>query len=395
MTSSRKRPAVLMVTGAYFPELSGGGLQSRTMIRALEKWFDFAVFTTCTDPRLPVDQRVEGTPVTRVYVDVARPLTKVAAALRTVSFFVRRSRSFDVVHLHGFSQKSILIVLLARLLGKPVIITIHTAVHDEPEGVRRLGRLAYWCYSHADLYLAISEAMADNYRAAGLPPARLRVTSNGVDVERFRPASAEERAAACRQLGLDPVTRWVAFVGFFSREKNPDVLFNAWLALPAALRETTGVVFAGAVVSKYYEVDPALAPAIRDQAARLGLADRVRVLGEVAAIEQVYRGAEVFAMPSTREAFGMVLIEAMASGLPVVATRIPRVTDSIIEDGVSGLLVAPRDVASLTAALTQLLGDPQRAEAIGVRARREVAARYGREASAARWRQIYDQALHS
>ena len=389
------RSAVLMVTGAYFPELSGGGLQARTMTRALRQWLDFEVFTTCTDRSLPHHECVEGTRVTRVYVDVGRPFTKITAAARTVWFFLARSRSFDVVHLHGFSQKSILIVLLARLTGKSVIITIHTAGHDEPEGVRRLGRLAYWCYSRADLYLAISEAMADNYRSAGLPPDRLRVIPNGVDVERFRPAEGEQRDHACRGLGLDPALRWVAFVGFFSREKHPDLLFEAWLALPAALRHRTGLVFAGATESKYHEVDPLLAQSIRDQAARLGIADRIRLLGPVSEVERVYHAADVLAMPSTREAFGMVLVEAMAAGLPVIATRIDRVTDTIVEDGVTGLLVPPRDATALTAALAQLLSAPAPAADMGARARRTVAARYGLEASVARWRQIYSEAVHS
>ena len=389
------RSAVLMVTGAYFPELSGGGLQAQTMTRALRQWLNFEVFTTCTDRSLPHHQFVEGTRVTRVYVDVGRPFTKITAAARTVWFFLARSRSFDVVHLHGFSQKSILIVLLARLVGKPVIITIHTAGHDEPEGVRRLGRLAYWCYSRADLYLAISEAMADHYRSAGLPPDRLRVLPNGVDVERFRPAEGDQRDHACRSLGLDPALRWVAFVGFFSREKHPDLLFEAWLALPAALRERTGLVFAGATESKYHEVDPLLAQSIRDQAARLGIADRIRLLGPVADVEQVYRAADVLAMPSTREAFGMVLVEAMAAGLPVIATRIDRVTDTIVEDGVTGLLVPPRDATALAAALEHLLSAPAQAADMGARARQTVAARYGLEASASRWRQIYNEAVHS
>ena len=286
-------------------------------------------------------------------------------------------------------------MLLARLVGKPVIITIHTAGHDEPEGVRRLGRLAYWCYSHADLYIAISDAMADNYRAAGLPPSRLRVTPNGVDVDRFRPAASGERDAACLALGLNPTTRWVAFVGFFSREKHPDLLFEAWLALPAALRARTGLVFAGATESQYHEVDPLLAQSIRAQATRLGIADRIRLLGQVADVEHVYQAADVLAMPSTREAFGMVLVEAMAAGLPVVATRIDRVTDTIVEDGVTGLLVPPLDVTALTAALDQLLSAPAPAAAIGERARQAVEARYGLEVSAARWRQIYNEAVHS
>lgn len=393
--STARRRTVLMVTGAYFPELSGGGLQCRTMIHALEDWLDFQVLTTCTDATLPATQVVEGTPVTRVYVDVDRPLTKVAAAWQTIRFFLNRGASFDVVHLHGFSQKSVLVILLARLLGKKVIITIHTAGTDEPAGVRQLGRLAYWCYSHADRFLAISEAMARNYRAAGLPEERLSVVPNGVDVGRFRQGQPGERAACCRELGLDPALRWIAFVGFFSRDKNPDLLLDAWLAMAPAQREGSGLVFAGATESKYHEVDPRIAQRMRALAISRGVSERVCFAGELPGVERVYRAAEVLAMPSTREAFGMVLVEAMASGLPVVATRIPGVTDTIVEDGVTGLLVPPRDSGALARALERVLADRPWAGAVGALARSSVAARYGLEVSATRWREIYTQALHS
>jgi glycosyltransferase involved in cell wall biosynthesis len=387
--STRPRPSVLMVTGAYFPELSGGGLQCRTMIHALSEWIDFRVLTTCTDSTLPVDQVVEGTPVARIYVDVGRPMTKVSAAWHTVMFFLRHHAGFAAVHLHGFSQKSVLVILLAKLMGKQVIITIHTAGTDEPEGVRRLGRLAFWCYSQADRFLAISEAMAANYRAAGLPESRLRIVPNGVDTDRFRPAAAGERDQCCRDLGLDPALRWIAFVGFFSREKNPDVLFDAWLALPPAVREGTGLVFAGATESKYHEVDPALAQRIRTDAERLGLSERVRFLGEVPGVERVYRAADVLAMPSTREAFGMVLVEAMASGLPVVATRIEGVTTDMVADGDTGILVPPRNGEALAGALASLLVDRPAASAMGARARGAIGARYGLRVSIKRWLEIY------
>ena len=393
-TSDTARPGVLMVTGAYFPELSGGGLQCKTMIQALGDQFRFRVFTTCTDRGLPREQVIDGTPVTRIYVDVTRPVTKIAAAWRTLVFFVRHASSFQAVHLHGFSQKSILVVLLARLFGKAVIITIHTAVHDEAEGVRRLGALAYRCYAGADRFLAISEAMAQNYRAAGLPADRLRVTPNGVDTERFRPAAPAERDRLRRELGLAADVHWIAFVGFFSRDKCPDVLFEAWRQLPSERREKTGLLFVGATESAYHEVDATLARRIRDEAAALGASHLLTFTGEVADVERVYRAADVLAMPSVREAFGMVLVEAMASGLPVVATRIPHVTDAIVDDGVTGALVPPRDAAALAAALDRLLSDRSLAATLGARARDAIIERFGLGVSAARWRAIYDEALH-
>ena len=79
---------ILMVTGAYWPELSGGGLQCRTLIQALRSRFAFRVFTTCTDRALPADDVVDGIPVKRVYVDVTSAVSKLRAAIATVWFFV-------------------------------------------------------------------------------------------------------------------------------------------------------------------------------------------------------------------------------------------------------------------------------------------------------------------
>jgi mannosyltransferase len=111
--------------------------------------------------------------------------------------------------------------------------------------------------------------------------------------------------------------------------------------------------------------------------------------GEVHDIDRYYRAADVFVMPSIREAFGMALVEAMSSALPVVATRIEGVTDRIVHDGVTGELVPPRDAAGIAAALQRSLTDPARAAAIGAAARADVATRYGLAASGARWRRIY------
>lgn len=385
--------AVLMVTGAYWPELSGGGLQCRTMIRALGDRVRCRVFTTCTDRSLPAESVVEGTPVARVYVDVARPFTKWRAALATLQFFVAHSGSFGIVHLHGFSQKSILIALLARLFGKRLVITIHTAGSDEPEGVRALGSLAYWCYSHADQFIAISEQIAANYRAAGLPAGRLTIAPNGVDTERFHPASAAERADARRAIGgLPPDLPWVVFVGFFSRDKAPDVLFEAWLQLQATAPGSSALLFVGATQSAYHEVDASIARDIQAEADRRGMAHLIRFAGEMAEVERAYRAADVLVMPSTREAFGMVLIEAMASGLPVIATQIAGVTDTIVDSRDTGVLVPARDAGSLAAALERIVSDRDLRHRMGERGREHAVANFGLEASARRWLTIYEGA---
>ena len=380
---------VLMVTGAYWPELSGGGLQCRTMIEALRDRYRFRVLTTCTDVRLPRESEIDGIPVERAYIDIGRRSTKLAAAFRTFEYFRRHHEQFDIVHLHGFSQKSVLIVILSMLLGKKIALTIHTADHDEASGVKRRGRLAYWAYRQADLYVAISSRIAHNYLAAGLPKTKLRLVPNGLDVSRFHPASRAEREAARAELGsLSPDLFWILFVGFFSREKGPDVLFDAWLRMQGSA-PPSGLLFVGATDSEYQEVDKTLAAEIAARAEQSGLASRIRFTGPIDRVERAYHAADLFVMPSTREAFGMVLVEAMASALPVVASAIKGVTDEIVTHGQTGVLVPPGDHAALAEAMRGMLMDSGGRAAMGAHAREAVISSYSIEVARDRWRQIY------
>jgi glycosyltransferase involved in cell wall biosynthesis len=360
------------------------------MITALRDRIRFRVFTTCTDPDLPSVDEIDGIPVHRVYVDLARGSTKLTAAIHALQYFRRYHRTFDIVHLHGFSQKSVLIVMLALLHRKKIVLTIHTAEHDEAGEARRRGRLAYWAYRQAHLYIAISSRIASNYLAAGLPEARLRLASNGIDVARFHPPSRAERDAARAALGLtSPDICWILFVGFFSKEKAPDVLFNAWLAMQAEA-PPSGLLFVGATKSDYREVDERLASEISERAGSLGLSDKVRFTGQVANVEQAYHAADIFVMPSRREAFGMALVEAMASALPVVASKIDGVTDEIVAHEHTGLLVPPGDAGALADAIRRLAVDAAAAAAMGARARASVARNYALDVARQRWVEAYE-----
>lgn len=387
----QRLPGVVMVTGAYYPELSGGGLQCKAIIDALRHEIDFAVLTTCTDPLLPARDEVDGIPVDRVHVDVENVWSKMRAAFAFARGFVRLSALRPVVHLHGFSHKSTLAVLLAKLLGRRLVLTLHTAEQDEPAGVRAQGRLAFWAYMHVDQFVAISSRMADSLAAAGVSSSRVLRGSNGLDLQRFRPAAPDERADLRQQLGLPAGGPLVLFVGFFSPDKGPRVLFDAWRLVSD--RTASCLVYVGATRARYYEVDPALAPAIRDAALRDGLAERVAFVEETRTIERYYRAADIFVFPSRREAFGMALVEAMASGLPCIASRIPGVTDEIVQDGESGLLVDARDVAGLAEALGRVLADPQLAHRLGAAARRAVDPRYSIEQTARRNADAYRRAI--
>jgi phosphatidylinositol alpha-1,6-mannosyltransferase len=134
----------------------------------------------------------------------------------------------------------------------------------------------------------------------------------------------------------------------------------------------------------------------RRQAERLGLGGVVELRGAAAhdEVAALMRGFDVFCMPSVydSETFGVAAVEAAASGVPVVATRVGGVPEAV-EDGVSGLLVAPRDAAALAQALLGLLDDPARARRMGAAGRRLAQARFEWGASVDAMEAVYDRVL--
>src|SRR5262245_55316675 len=389
MTVTGARPLrVLLVTGAYSPEISSGGLQSQMVARALADCVSFKVLTTAVDGTLPRRSLVNGVPVSRIVVDADNARSKLAAAGPMLTETTALMRETDVVHLHGYSQKNVPVTAVAKSFGVPIVLSLHTAGFDEPQTIRRHGPLARWALKAANLYVTVSPSLSDACKAAGLPSDRIHHVPNGVDLERFRPPGADERAAIRRSLRLHADRPVILFVGFFSREKQPHVLFDAWLRLQERGAATT-LVFVGATRSPYFEVDDRLADDMRTAAQRAGVSDRLVFADPTPRVEEYYRSADVFALPSSREGLPVALLEAMSTGVPAVASRLPGSTDTIVDDGRTGVLVTPGDAGALADAIERLLTDREAAAAIGAEARRHVAREFSADRTARGWLAAY------
>jgi glycosyltransferase involved in cell wall biosynthesis len=390
VAASSARLGVLMVTGAYYPELSGGGLQARGVVQALKDRVDFMVLTTSVRPELPVHSSENGVPVYRICVHIGRRTSELVAALKTIAFVMRARHRFQIVNVHGFSRKSVLLHRLTRFLGKRFVLTLQTGGHDEPAAARALGSAAFQAYAGADLVISVSPALARAYVEGGLPEAKLRLVSNAVDTDRFRPATDAERAAARRELNLPATRPIVLFVGYFSADKRPDVLYDAWARIEGL---SSLLVFVGATESRYLEVDPAIAIEIRRKAEADGHLDAVRFVPPTLAIEKYFRAADVYVLPSRREGLPIALLEAMSSGVACVATRLTGSTDSIIQDGTSGRLVEVDDLDGYTRAIAGLLRDPELARRLGAGARTRILERYSIRQTAEQWLAAYHEVI--
>ena len=300
--------------------------------------------------------------------DLLRGIAKLRAMLRR--------EGADVVHTHLFSA-NIVGRLAARAAHLPVVSTFH-GVDYEPvvlqgspgltpwkQGLlRHADRLSAWV-SRANL-VAVSEYVAASARRrVGLGSSRVEVVYNGVDTGIFHPKVKDERQGVRSALGLSASTRVVIFVGRMTLEKGQGTLLEAVrLLLDRAIDVRVLLAGEGPWRSRY----EALA---RD----LDLQERAIFLGDRADIPALLGAADVLALPSLHEGFGLVLVEALACGLPVVASRTGPIPE-LVRDGVTGLLIEPGNATELAASLAMILLDDDRRRRMGALGREDAMARF-------------------
>ena len=391
-TTNRRRPRLLLVVGAYFPEFSAGGLQSRSVARIFRDRANVVVLTTATDPALPPRDTVDDVEVSRITVTQGR-WSSARATVRMMTELVRLLPRVDLVHIQGFSSKNILVSAMAKLFRRPVVLHLQTARYDEPEAVRSLGSLAWRAFSTADFYLSVSRGLTEHYLAAGLPAECIREVPNGVDATRFSPSSADERVAIRRQLNLPLDRPIVLFVGVVSPDKQPHILLDAWIRTQQDPAAASTLVLVGATDPTLFELGGRLIDQLRVTAQASGFADRVVFVPPTNQIQDYFQAADIYSMPSLREGMPIALLEAMACGLACVASRLPGATDTMIEDGVNGRLVTPGDRDAFATAIGGLLADPAAASRMGAAARRTVEDRYTMERVADMWLDAYNEVL--
>ena len=282
---------------------------------------------------------------------------------------ILRLRGFDLVHLHLPFIFGSDLTLLARVRERPpLVVSYHNQLIGE--GRRRplfaayeatVGRAALGAASRI---LAVSEAHAETVPALRRRARKVVAVPNGVDTDAFAPG---DRRTARAALGLPQDVPVVAFVAALDRAhflKRPDLAIET---VARCGRDDVHLLVAGGGEWQ---------PELEARAAAAGVG--ATFLGPVAhdRLPDVLRAADTLVLPSERESFGIVLLEAMACGVPPVAFGLPGVR-AVLEDGVTGLLAPPGDVGALAAMIRRMLDlDPEAREAMGAAGRAACEARY-------------------
>lgn len=380
-----------MVVGAYYPELAGGSLQCRTLVRALRDRVRFSVLTTTRERGLPRASEVDGVPVHRVLVDVQVPFTKITGALRMLMLSPKLAARHDIFHFHGFTEKMLLLLAAAKLSGRRTIEKMTSLGWDDPVALRSrpFGRALAAAQARVDRLVAVSPAMRERCLQAGLPPGLIEDIPNGVDTVRFSPVDADGRAAARRRLGLPADSTIVTFVGFWSAEKGAALLFDAWREARRRTGADMTLLYIGSTATDHTEVHEPLVAAARETIARESLDARVLFIDRTTDVPSYLEASDIFALPSAREGLPNALLEAMAAGLPSIAAAIPGVTDFVIDHDVNGWLMPPGDGAALAGTLALLVERADVRLRVGGRARDTIRERFAIDAVADRYLALY------
>ncbi len=360
--TERLRILEVLASGA----VGGGSTHLRCLALGLDRErFDLVVACSDDGP-LADDLARAGIPVVRV------PMTRTVnpGAVGRLMGVIRRHRS-QLVHYHG-TRAGLAAAPAALLTGAPGLYTVHgwsfhhrgshvleAAARSVERVIARMSRQVI-CVSHADRETGLQRGVLASATSAVIP--------NGIDPLRFSP-QPQVRARMRQELGIGPDEALFGVFGRLTRQKDQKSF------LLAARRVLDRFAHARFMLVGDGEDRPMLAALAQE----LGLGDRVIFTGFRTDVPELLNAVDAFVLPSLWEGLPIALLEAMAVGVPVIASAVDGSAE-VIQPGTSGLLVPPEDVASLAGAMGALLETPALAERLARAGLERARGRYGLEA---------------
>ena len=381
---------VCQVIHSFYPLLGGAERVAESLSRGMiERGLD-VVLATRHHRGVPRYERIANVPVYRLGVGslevydtstmlrtrtvagnikrggMLRMISSLIYILHTALWLLLRRPKCSIIHVHSIDSPLFAAMLIRVLTKRKLVVTIHGELARLKEN--RLGKLKLPLLKNLDGLIAISSECGRQMLTEGIEASRVHWIPNGVDVEQFKPPTAEEKTALRRAYDYDMDDRIVLYVGRLINLKRGDLLIRAWNSLSAI----TGahLIIAG---------DGPERPKLEDLVRSSALNDSVRFVGATDDVLTYYQMADIFVLPSLSEGLSVALLEAMSCGLAVIVSETPG-NLQVVELGVNGLSFPVHEPALLETCLLDTLSDVSLRTSLGEAARRTIVRDYSIEA---------------
>lgn len=375
---------VLMIIDRYHPIWGGAENQLAAVSHLLkDRDIEVSILTRRWTKDLSEQEQNQGINITRVGPPGnATPFRNLCYVLAILQY-VRANRStIDLIHTHGAALLGAVGNLAASWINVPNVVKIATAgkippLHRTWSGSWGLKRLRT-----SSKVIVLSREIEQEVLEAGLTSDKIARIPNGVDLQRFTPADPQSRNSFRVDNGLDEDSLVLLFSGRLVKRKGLDLVIDSWPAISEA--------FPGShcwILGSGAQQDDSVEEALKKRVMNEGL-KHIHWLGETDTPESYMQASDLFVFPSRREGFSNTLLEAMACGLPVVASEIGGNTD-VLQDEVHGVLFPSDDAHALTEKILHLLESPEKRTSLADAARQQVEEHYSLPSTASQLAELY------
>jgi glycosyltransferase involved in cell wall biosynthesis len=372
-----QRGGVCMVISSFRPRVGGAEQLTERLSAELKRRGIPVTILTRRFPGLARHESVNDVLIHRLGLQGAGKLAALTFSIHTLCALAFRFRRFEIVHVQN-SDTPLLVGLLARLLLRR---RLFLTVHSEPDALfgaanRVTGPIRLRLAArYATGIVALSEEMSRELIARGVPSQRLSVLAGGIDIDTFHPPTSEMRRSSRRRIAVAPDALLFLYVGRLVALKQVDHLLRAWALLPPAPNRVLLVVGSGPEEQR-----------LRALADQLELST-VQFRPFTDRVVDYLHAADVFVLPSLREGLSVALMEALATGLAVLASDLPG-NRAVVQSGHNGVIFSPGDAQALAAELLTL-HDPRLRQRLGAAAADTVRSRYSLRQLANQHQQLY------
>jgi glycosyltransferase involved in cell wall biosynthesis len=375
-----------MVSSGFYPTLGGAEKQALELSAALAARGVQVRVATRRLPGLAAFEQVRGIAIERLWCAGSGLLNATSFLLSLWSYLVTRSGSYGVIHVHLAGSPATAAALAGRLLGKRVFIKLGggKGIGELAASSKSLsGRLKLLALRRLrPQFVAVARELAEESRQyLGTVP--VHVLPNGVDTRAYQPVDAARKLELRAALGWPSAGLGFVYAGRLSPEKQLPRFLEDWLDVAKKMDAKAFLAFVG---------DGVEWAVLKEAVTRLRASDRVFLHAAVQDVARVYGAADVFVLPSISEGLSNALLEAMASGLGVLGSRVGGTAEAVTESQ-NGFLFDPNDDEDIKRQARKFFENPTLSARLGIASRKTAVERYAMDKVAAAWENLYRYGL--